>query len=356
MNGANKFIITIFLGIILLLGAAVYFGLSAIKISKQNNGQTTQPFKQTGNIFKDGPGFTPGVWYLSYEEPGKPGLSVELKLSDQNLDLQVGQRAHVEGSELGGVVTVRTFEILNAYKNNLIWVGGPLPNETVINPITLYGAAKGSWYFEASFPIKVLDANGKVLGQTAAEAQGDWTSSEYVPFVASLQYSAPATPTGTLILEKDNPSGLPENADQLSLPIVFGTEGRAVTLYYYDPTKDKDVAGNIMCTRQGLVPVQRQIPITITPIQDTIKLLLEGRITEEEKARGVTSEYPLPGFALKSADVDGTTLTLEFQDLQNKTGGGSCRVGILWFQIEATAKQFPGIKEVKFKPAELFQP
>lgn len=42
--------------------------------------------------------------------------------------------------------------------------------------------------------------------------------------------------------------------------------------------------------------------------------------------------------------------------LNNKTNGGSCRAGILWFQIEATAKQFSEVKQVRFLPEELFQP
>jgi hypothetical protein len=49
-------------------------------------------------------------------------------------------------------------------------------------------------------------------------------------------------------------------------------------------------------------------------------------------------------------------LTLEFEDAQNKAVGGACRVGVLWFQIEATAKQFPEVKEVRFLPKEIFQP
>ncbi|WP_366535671.1 hypothetical protein, partial [Streptococcus pneumoniae] len=32
-------------------------------------------FIHDGVVLKDNPGFTPGVWYLSYEEPGSPGLS-----------------------------------------------------------------------------------------------------------------------------------------------------------------------------------------------------------------------------------------------------------------------------------------
>jgi len=139
--------------------------------------------------------------------------------------------------------------------------------------------------------------------------------------------------------------------------IISGT--RKVLLYYYNPEKDKDEAGNIKCSRDGLVAIERLIPVSQTPIKDTIELLLKGKenLTQKELAQGITTEFPLDGFKLKSVNLksDGT-LILEFEDPLNKTSGGACRVGILWFQIEATAKQFPQVKQVKFLPETLFQP
>lgn len=129
-----------------------------------------------------------------------------------------------------------------------------------------------------------------------------------------------------------------------------------VKLYYYDPEKDKDAEGNILCSRQGLAAVEREIPLSLTPIQDTIRLLISGDLNEQEKQRGITTEFPLPGFELKGASTSNGLLTLEFADPNNRSGGGSCRAGILWFQIEATAMQFEGVEQVRFVPETLFQP
>jgi len=142
---------------------------------------------------------------------------------------------------------------------------------------------------------------------------------------------------------------------------IFGPEEenetitRTVKLYYYNQELDKDESGNISCSRAGLVPLEREIAWSKTPIQDAINLLLKGELTEAERASGITTEYPLEGVSLKGASLNEGVLTLEFNDPNNRTGGGSCRVGILWFQIEATAKQFPEIEQVKFIPEELFQ-
>ena len=135
-----------------------------------------------------------------------------------------------------------------------------------------------------------------------------------------------------------------------------GQAKRSVELYFYNQESDRDEVGNILCSRNGLVSVEREIPITQTPIQDTIKLLLLGELTTKERAQGIGTEYPLEGLSFKGASLKDEILTLEFDDPNNKTVGGSYRVGILWFQIEATAKQFPEVQHVRFLPEEIFQP
>ena len=131
---------------------------------------------------------------------------------------------------------------------------------------------------------------------------------------------------------------------------------RQIQLYYYNPNNDKDGAGNVMCSRAGLVPVARRIPVTSTPVQDAVKLLLRGELLESEKNAGITTEFPLPALELVGADLDNGILTLEFSDPNNVTSGGACRAGILWFQVEVTAKQFPEVNEVRYLPETLFQP
>ncbi|OGZ37562.1 MAG: hypothetical protein A3A94_03295 [Candidatus Portnoybacteria bacterium RIFCSPLOWO2_01_FULL_43_11] len=241
-------------------------------------------------------------------------------------------------------------------KSDLIRADFPRPNQTIQSPLIVKGEARGFWFFEASFPIKLLDDNGEFIAQGIAQARGEWMTENFVPFEARIEFNNPKTEKGTLVLEKDNPSGLPENADELRVPIVFAKETRKINLFYYNPELDKDESNNIACSRNGLVAVERKIPITQTPIQDTVRLLLLGELTSEERVKGITTEYPLEGFSLKGASLKDEVLTLEFNDPNGKTVGGSCRVGILWFQIEATAKQFPEVKEVRFLPEELFQP
>jgi hypothetical protein len=242
------------------------------------------------------------------------------------------------------------------FVSDLITIATPLSGGVVQSPLEIKGEARGYWFFEASFPVKLLDEQGNILAQAPAQAQGEWMTEEFVPYSVVLVFEINKDQKGTLVLQRDNPSGMPENDQEVRIPVNLKKSGKLVDLYYYNPALDQDETGNILCSRQGLTKVQRNIPITQTPIQDTIKLLLKGELTSAEKSLGITTEYPLQGLSLTAASLNNGVLTLTFNDPEYKTGGGSCRVGILWFQIEATAKQFPEVKQVKFMSEELFQP
>ncbi len=93
--------------------------------------------------------------------------------------------------------------------------------DTISSPLIITGEAR-LWYFEASFPVKLLDRSGKTLVQTYASADGDWMTEEWVPFTAELVFTPGSAGTrGTLVLSKDNPSGLPENDDRVEIPVKF---------------------------------------------------------------------------------------------------------------------------------------
>ncbi|MDO8265018.1 MAG: Gmad2 immunoglobulin-like domain-containing protein [Candidatus Parcubacteria bacterium] len=106
-------------------------------------------------------------------------------------------------------------------KKDLIVVTSPGPNDLVSSPLLITGEARGSWYFEASFPVRIEDSNGNELGVVPAQAFDDWMTTDFVPFQAFLEFEKPATEYGTLILEKDNPSGLPQFEDEMHIPVKF---------------------------------------------------------------------------------------------------------------------------------------
>lgn len=103
---------------------------------------------------------------------------------------------------------------------DLITISTPRPNQTATDPLQIRGAARGSWFFEGSFPIKLVDENGNMIAEGHAQATENWMTENFVPYKATLDFTTNAE-RGVLILEKDNPSGLPENAQQLKVPVKF---------------------------------------------------------------------------------------------------------------------------------------
>ena len=254
----------------------------------------------------------------------------------------------------------KSFSVCLKPEREGIIINSPKENEKIKSPLKIEGKAKGNWFFEAEFLAELYDENENLLGTAILTAKDDWMTENFVDFEGTLEFSQAQSKEGKLRFLSANPSGLTENQKIFEMPIQFEkTLSRKVLLYYYNPEKDKDETGNIKCSREGLVAIEREIPATKTPIKDTIGLLLRGKenLRPEDIAKGITTEYPLDGLKLKSLNLkeDGT-LILEFEDPLNKTVGGACRVGILWFQIEQTAKQFPEVKKVQFLPEEIFQP
>ena len=105
-------------------------------------------------------------------------------------------------------------------KQDLIFVELPEQGSVVGKDFSVIGKARGNWYFEASFPIRLLDKDGNLLYTAIAQAQSDWMTTDFVPFKAEVHAPTSYIGPATLVLEKDNPSGLPEHDDSVSLNIV----------------------------------------------------------------------------------------------------------------------------------------
>ncbi len=92
----------------------------------------------------------------------------------------------------------------------------------------LEGKARGYWFFEGSFPVVLTNWDGLIIAEGFATAEGEWMTEDFVPFKGELTYTSPYKAgdpdfmkRGSLILKKDNPSGLPENDDAFELTVFF---------------------------------------------------------------------------------------------------------------------------------------
>jgi len=102
-----------------------------------------------------------------------------------------------------------------------ITVSYPKANAEVPKHFTVTGKAPGNWFFEASAPVMVQAEDGSKIAQGIAKAQGDWMTTNLVAFTADISTNPAYVGPATLVLLKDNPSGLPENDDSLEIPITI---------------------------------------------------------------------------------------------------------------------------------------
>jgi hypothetical protein len=109
---------------------------------------------------------------------------------------------------------------VTTHPSGLIYASVPQAGTSVSGTVTVLGMARGQWFFEGSFPVSVIDANGKVLGSGVASAEGEWMTEEFVPYTAKIEIKEkPATKQGAIILSRDNPAGGPESF--LTIPVTF---------------------------------------------------------------------------------------------------------------------------------------
>lgn len=86
---------------------------------------------RTGNLMINSPGLEEGIWYLSYEEPGAPGLTIELQIGEaecfgedfcqklQSEDEQLsGSRVKIEGWPEDDYFRVNQIWLLNETENS----------------------------------------------------------------------------------------------------------------------------------------------------------------------------------------------------------------------------------------------
>jgi hypothetical protein len=241
----------------------------------------------------------------------------------------------------------------NAGTRDMIRVAGPAAGDTVTSPLRVTGEARGGWYFEGSFPVRLLDADGREVAVAPARARGEWMTGAFVPFEAVLEFDAPAPGTrGTLVLEKDNPSGLPDRAGELRVPVAFGAvasdspAARTTTVQAYFSNPGLAPAPDVDC---GVVfPVPRAVPWTPAPARAAIEALLAGP-TEAERARGYATSIN-PGVRIRSLVVEGGVAAADFSE-ELERSGGACLVTSIRAQLESTLMQFPAVRSVRISIA-----
>jgi spore germination protein GerM len=218
-----------------------------------------------------------------------------------------------------------------------IQVTQPLPGETVTSPLTIEGRAKGNWFFEAVFPVQIVDQDNNQIGYGNAEAIGDWQSENYVNFSAQIIFTKGTATDGFIVLQNANPSGLKDLEKESRIPISFNDSTQNEVEIFLG----KDLNQQSDCST--VFAVKRFVNDTPQIATAAINQLLAGP-TEAEKDGGYYSGISASARLLSLSITDSKAYADFDQELQNI--GGSCRVQTVRAQIENTLKQFSTVHEV----------
>ncbi|MDD5071441.1 MAG: GerMN domain-containing protein [Patescibacteria group bacterium] len=233
-------------------------------------------------------------------------------------------------------------------KIDLIRIDSPRPNQIVESPLLITGQARGNWFFEADFPVILLNNKGETIASAIATAKDSpadeggagWMTEDFVPFEAKLEFFDAIGGRGELVLKKDNPSGLPENDDALRVPIIFGgTEEKIkIKVYFNNNRLDPEFSCN------KVFPAEREVIKTEAIARAALEELLKGA-TEEEKEEGFFTSIN-SGVEVQSLTIKDGMAKVDFDEQLEFQVGGSCRVSAISAQIRETLKQFSTVDEV----------
>jgi hypothetical protein len=109
---------------------------------------------------------------------------------------------------------------------DMIQVETPTQAATITPPLDITGEARGQWFFEADAPVVLTDWNGEIIAEGYIQAEGEWMTEEFVPFSGSLEFAVPEdtgpqSVRGSLIIQRANPPGQPENDMAVEIPVRF---------------------------------------------------------------------------------------------------------------------------------------
>jgi len=100
----------------------------------------------------------------------------------------------------------------------------PTNGSTIMSPLTVSGKARGNWFFEATAEFLIVDWDGRIIAQSYIQTESDWMTEDFVNFTGEIEFEIPEDTMyrrGSVIFQKDNPSGLSQNDAAIEIPVLF---------------------------------------------------------------------------------------------------------------------------------------
>lgn len=106
-----------------------------------------------------------------------------------------------------------------------IEVSTPLGGAVVSSPLRVEGIAPNTWYYEAVFSAELRNADGRLIAEAPAQAQGDWMQPGSVPFVVVFNFAVPAPRDAEIVLIEDMTGEDRSAPRELRIPVILSPGG-----------------------------------------------------------------------------------------------------------------------------------
>lgn len=205
------------------------------------------------------------------------------------------------------------------------------------------GKVSGEWFFEGTFPVRVLNEQGEIIKSLSATTQDDWRTSDLVSFTFKLDTQLEQESIVVLRFEKSNPSGLEENDDYAQVTITIKpiekVETMKVKVFFLNSKLDPE-----MLDCSIVYPVTREIEETVAVGRASLNELFKGT-TDTEEEDGYFSNIN-EGVEIQSLSIKEGVAYVDLNDKLQEGVGGSCKVTSIRAQISETLKQFSTVDSV----------
>lgn len=215
--------------------------------------------------------------------------------------------------------------------------------DTVDEGYEVKGKVSGEWFFEGTFPVRVLNSEGEIVKSFSAIAQDDWMTSDLVSFSFKLDTQLEEESAVVLRFEKSNQSGLDENDDYAQIEITIipikENETMNVKVFFLNNKMDPE-----MLDCSIVYPVTREVEKTVAVGRASLMELFKGT-TDQEEDNGYFSNIN-DGVEILSLTIKEGVAYVDLSNELQEGVGGSCKVTSIRAQISETLKQFSTVDSV----------
>lgn len=228
-------------------------------------------------------------------------------------------------------------------KGSILILDNIKDGDTVDEGFEIKGRVSGEWFFEGTFPVRVLNTQGEIIESLIATSKGDWMTSNLVDFTFTLDLDLDKESIVKIVFEKSNASNLVENDDSASITVtvkpVEDIETMNVKVFFPNSKLDPE-----MLDCSVVYPVTREVEKTVAVGQIALKELFKGT-NDGDASDGYFTNINTGVTILSLSISEG----IAYVDLSNKLQegvGGSCKIESIRAQISETLKQFSTVDSV----------